>query len=225
RDGDPGPPPGGAQLRTGDRRVPPRAVGPGERLLPGGGPAVNVAAVRSLAWKELRQVRRSKRTLVTAVFMPLIFMGFIPLQQALLFRGGSSRLDRAVVMISTTSPQAEQACATVVDAGGDPAPATPVQFRVGTTTIGSGVTDPRGRVCGGLPTDLLPGDYELRAVPLTGQFTAHPSRLVVTGPPPRTYLILPPASATALGTGFSGTDLLLKFLLPFYIFMAGTLVP
>ena len=190
---------------------------------------MNAAAVRHLVVKELQQLRRAKRALFTAVFMPILFLVVFPVQYLVVFRApqaGTARIEPAVIQMDTRNETAF-VCAVVQVPGGAPRANTLVEFRVGSDTFGGAATDATGRACAQLRMDLLPGTYQVTPVTpfLRGPLQTRDARLVISGPPPAAYTILAPTTSTSASSPNVLNDLALRFLVPFFIFIAGAIVP
>lgn len=193
------------------------------------------ATVGALVVKELRQLRRAKRALVTAVVMPLIFMLFLPLQNALLLRPtvpAVSTVEPSEVLVGP-GPATTDVCAVITDYHARPAAGIVVAFEtvgVGGRALGGGRTDARGRACTRLSVQLEPGVYQLQAAPFlseAGRIRFQDAQLVVRRSPeePPPMMVPNPAPSADVPSNLTSGAWMLAFLLPFLLFIGASTTP
>jgi ABC-type Na+ efflux pump permease subunit len=203
---------------------------------------------QALVRKQLKQLRRSKRAMVTAVMMPALFLLYFPLTQHFFMtpHGATS----AVLLVSVDPPTVTAqpgdtrvtVCAVVTNAAtGEDQAEERVRFRVDAAPP-EVTTDQQGRACSSLAVPGTPGFYPV--VPaLVGNAPqqVHPGYILVRDPAavqgagpiaPQPIVVSPPrpptpalSQAQGVGTFDSPTQLFRNGLFPFFLFLAALMTP
>ena len=205
---------------------------------------------KAMLRKELQQLRRSKRAMVTAVLMPAMFVLYFPLSQHYFMSPHSSAPSAMAVDVEPPGLQAVQGAPDVTFCAhaSDAVTHVVIPGVVMRLSIDSRppelVTDALGTACFEVPVPPQPGSYPI--VPITsGRAVAriHPVYLVVREPgsgriptnqvppgfpPPRQAVSTAPAQSSLPGFLANLTDyqhLFTRVMFPFFLILAAAMVP
>lgn len=196
---------------------------------------MNSQAVRELARKELRQLRRSKRALITALIMPGLMLLYFPLLNGKVFAfrpTSTTAVDIDITpAVGTTQPGGRPVlfCALVTYAGSnETVPGVMLVFNPRAVEPPR-ATDRTGKACAHIPAPETAGDYPVTAFPLNrrlrmvhtaGRLVADAEPASVPAPQPSPSPSLPAFLAVFGDPGRLFSDKLL----PLFILIAGGLV-